>query len=139
MERKEFLKSLGLGGAAIIAVYCTGCSLNGDNAITPAGNVDLTLDLTDPANAALNTDGGFIVTKGLVIARTTNGLYVAVTQVCSHEGHPNVTYLKSSNSFYCNVHGAMYDTSGRGLNSNGRNGLTTYKTEITGTSLRIFS
>ena len=139
MERKEFLKALGLGGAALMAVYCTGCSINGDSNIKPAGNVDITLDLTSAANAALNSDGGFIVTNGIVVARTTTGIYVAVTQVCSHEGRPNVTYLKSTNIFYCNVHGATYDTSGKGLNSNGRNGLTTYKTELNGTSLRIYS
>ena len=46
MERKEFLKALGLGGAALMAVYCTGCSINGDANIKPAGNVDITLDLT---------------------------------------------------------------------------------------------
>ena len=138
MNRTEFLKKLGLGGAALVAVYCSGCSVN-DATPAPATNVDFTLDLTTSANATLNTVGGFVVSNRIVIAKVSSTEFVAVTQVCSHEGRANVTYVKSSNTFYCNVHGATYDTAGKGLNSEGRNGLTTYKTALTGSSLRIYS
>lgn len=137
MNRNDFLKTLGLGGAALVAVYCTGCSDNGG--IKPSNNVDFTLDLTTPANAALNTNGGYVISNNVVVARTNSGTFVAVTQVCSHEGRTNVSYRKSSNDFYCNVHGATYDTMGKGSNSDGKNGLTTYQTAHTGTSLRVFS
>jgi cytochrome b6-f complex iron-sulfur subunit len=140
MNRKEFLKSMGLSGAALLAVYCSGCSLSPNvNFNTPSTSVDFTLDLSQSAYNSLNTDGGYVITNGVVVARTTSGQYVAVTQICSHEGQPNVTYVKSSNIFYCNVHGAQYDTSGKGLNSNGRNGLATYKTSLNGTLLRVYS
>jgi cytochrome b6-f complex iron-sulfur subunit len=139
MDRKDFLKTLGLGGAALVAVYCSGCSINGNATPTPSGNVDFTLDLTSPANTALNTNGGYVISNGIVVAKTKTGSYVAVTRICSHEGAPNVTYVKSSNVFYCSSHGATYDTSGKGLNSAGRNGLTTYNTALTGSSLRVYS
>lgn len=141
MNRKDFLKNLGLGGAALLAVYCSGCSLNGNPSFTqtPSVSVDFTLDLSTSSYSALNNNGGYVITNGIVVAKTTSGTYVAVTQICSHEGRPNVTYVKSSNSFYCSVHGATYDTSGKGLNSNGRNGLVTYKTSLTGSLLRIYS
>ncbi len=139
INRLEFLKKLGFGGTALMAVYCSGCSINGNVNPTPSGNVDFTLDLTSSANAALNTNGGFVITNRIVVAKTTTGEYVAVTQICSHEGQINVTYVKSSNIFYCSAHGAEYNTAGKGLNSEGRNGLTTYKTALTGSSLRIYS
>jgi nitrite reductase/ring-hydroxylating ferredoxin subunit len=138
MNRTEFLKKMGLGGAALVAVYCSGCSVNNVTP-TPSGSVDFTLDLTASANAALNTVGGYVISNRVVVAKIPTGEFVAVTQVCSHEGRANVTYLKSSNVFYCNVHGATYDTTGKGLNSDGRNGLTTYKTSLSGSSLRVYS
>lgn len=138
MNRTAFLRKLGLGGAALVAVYCSGCVVN-DATPAPASNVDLTLDLTSSAYSALNTIGGYIITNRIVIAKISSSEFVAVTQICSHEGQANVTYVKSSNVFYCNSHGATYDTAGKGLNSEGRNGLTTYKTSLTGTSLRVYS
>jgi cytochrome b6-f complex iron-sulfur subunit len=41
--------------------------------------------------------------------------------------------------FYCTEHGAKFDTTGKGLNSEASKGLTVYKTELTANSLRVYS
>lgn len=140
MNRKDFLKQVGFSGAAIFATYCmgglSGCSSSG---LSPASNVDFTLDLSLAENAALKNKGGFLIKNSVVVAYTTQGSYVAVTQVCSHEGRQEVTYRSAQNNFYCTAHGALFDTSGNGLNSEGRGGLKLYNVQLTNNLLRIYS
>ncbi len=95
----------------------------------------LTLDLTLSANAALLKVGGYIRQSNIVIALVAANTYAAVTQTCSHEGQKQVIY--QSGEFYCQSHGARFTTSGVGLNSNGRGGLTVFKTSLVGNILHI--
>lgn len=136
-SRNQFLKDLGLRGSALLAVYCLGKSMTSckSEGVTPAPLTNsITVDLTSTANAALKTVGGYIVTSNVVVANTTQG-YVAVTVVCSHEGQKKVQLR--NNEFYCPEHGARYDLSGKGLNSEGKNGLTVYKVSQSGNILTI--
>jgi cytochrome b6-f complex iron-sulfur subunit len=139
MERRDFLEKLGIGAAFVLTSTCLGACTKED--YTPTTPVDFTLDLTLPANAALNTNGGYIVdtTHKVVVARDTAGNYVAATQICSHEGQLKVTYEKASNGFKCSAHDATFSIAGAGTNSNGSRNLTIYKTTLTGTKLRVFS
>ena len=132
MERREFLETLGLGAAFVLTTACLGgCSKTSTNP------VDITLDLTQSANSALSSNGGYVINSGVVIARDTSGNYVAATQTCSHEGLNQVYYDKSSNSYRCTAHGAQYNLSGTGLNSNGSGGLTIYSVTKSGNTLHI--
>ncbi|MHA8051786.1 Rieske 2Fe-2S domain-containing protein [Aquirufa sp. ROCK-SH2] len=140
IKRNEFLKSLGLKGASLMAVYCgvsTLSSCSKEESITPASNVDFTLDLSQSANSALTKDGGYLINNRVVVARISSTNYVAVTQICSHENKVAVIYM--GGGFYCLEHGATFDTTGKGTNGNGARGLTAYKATLTGTSLRIYS
>jgi cytochrome b6-f complex iron-sulfur subunit len=143
MNRMEFLKSLGLKGAALFAVYCaasglSSCVNESMDPTTPTsdgtGNV-LSLDLTSAAYSKLNTVGNYVVVSGIVIARISTAAFAAVTQVCSHEGQKRVVF--NSGEFYCAVHGARFDTAGKGLNSTGSRGLKTYATLLEGTTLKV--
>jgi cytochrome b6-f complex iron-sulfur subunit len=142
MERNEFLKKLGIGGAALVAVYCAGslgsCKKKDKN-IPQAENKDFTLDLNNASYSSLKNNGGYVIVDSVVVAKTKNGSYVAVTQICSHQGNVNVVYDASNDNFYCSSHGARFNTSGGGLNSDGSGGLKTYNTTLSGTSLRVFS
>ena len=97
------------------------------------------MDLNDSNYSTLKNNGGYVIVNSVVVAKAKNGAYVAVTQICSHQGNVNVIYDASNDNFYCNSHGARFNTSGGGLNSEGSNGLKTYNTTLTGTSLRVFS
>jgi cytochrome b6-f complex iron-sulfur subunit len=139
IKRHEFLKSLGLKGASLLAVYCGASTLSSckNESVSPASNVDFTLDLTNTAYSKLNTTGNYVIYNGVVVARVSSTTFAAVTQVCSHEGKANVIY--SGSGFYCTQHGATFSTSGAGTNANGSNGIKAYQTTLSGTTLRVFS
>jgi cytochrome b6-f complex iron-sulfur subunit len=135
IDRHQFLRKLGFGGAALAAVYfgvhlqsCT------NDRVNPAPT-NLTVDLADPANAALKTNGGYIIKSGVVIARSNTGTYIAATLTCSHEGKKEIIY--QADHFYCTAHGAKYDNAGKGLNSEGKKGIAVYTTTLTDNLLTI--
>jgi hypothetical protein len=65
MNRKEFFKQAGLSAATILTISNpVSCAKN-----TPAANnskVNFTIDLNDPANAALTANGGFLYKMALL-------------------------------------------------------------------------
>ena len=98
---------------------------------------DLTIDLTEAAYAVLKNNDSYIVKDGIVIAKTKTGTYIAATVTCSHDEFKQIT-LKND-EWYCTQHGARFDQAGKGINSLGSKGLKIYKTELKGTSLRVYS
>ncbi len=138
MDRREFLESIGIGAAFVLTASCLQSCKSNENNVTPSGNIDFNIDLSASSNAALKNAGGFVVTQGVVIAKTSKGEYVAATNTCSHEGNKAVGF-NNSDQFQCSVHGALFDLAGKGLNANGSGGLKIYKTSLTGTTLRVFS
>jgi len=142
MNRMEFLKSLGLKGASLFAVYCAAAGLSSCvnesmDPTSPTGGTgnELLLDLNSAAYTKLNTVGNYVIVSGIVIARVSTTTFAAVTQVCSHEGRRQVVF--NAGEFYCPAHGARFDTAGKGLNSTGSRGLKTYATLLEGTTLKV--
>jgi len=142
MNRMEFLKSLGLKGASLFAVYCaasglSSCVNESMDPTNPTGGTgnELLLDLNSAAYTKLNTVGNYVIVSGIVIARISATSFAAVTQVCSHEGRRQVVF--NAGEFYCAAHGARFDTAGKGLNSTGSRGLKTYATALQGTTLKV--
>lgn len=136
MDRKEFLGLLGLSVGSVVAVGCLGGCAK-ESGISPS-KVDFTLDLTAAANANLTTNGGFLVKNGVIIGRTTTGAYIAVSAACTHE-QTTVQYQANNKRFYCPNHGATFAESGSVTGGPATRSLTQYKTELSGTSLRIYS
>jgi len=97
----------------------------------------LTIDLSSTAAAALKTVGGYLTQSGIVVAQVSAGVYVAVTQTCSHEPRKNVIFNKTE--FYCTVHGARFDLTGKGKNSFGSRGIAVYKVATDGKTLVVYS
>jgi nitrite reductase/ring-hydroxylating ferredoxin subunit len=141
MERRQFLESLGIGAAFVLTASCLqSCKKEETGGTTPTTTgVDFTLNIDDPANSALKVNGGFVIANGIVVAKDKDGKFVAATQTCSHAGFKTVKFDNTKNEFMCTTHGARFDTVGKGLNSEGSNGLTIFKTTLTGSSLRVFS
>ena len=136
MTRTDFLKSVGFGGAALLTLL-TACSKTNVGRPVNLGPVDFTLDLTQPNLMALVKPNGFVIAYGVVVARSRLGSYVAATHTCSHEAREEVYFL--NDEFFCSLHGARFDTSGKGLNNWASRGLTVYKTDLSGSNLRVFS
>jgi len=144
MRRHEFLTALGVSaGTVIFAPFLTSCSKSSTMDTTPppvvGGTVDFTLDLSLPANSALNSNGGsFISDKGVIVARTSAGAYVAVASACTHQGF-TLAFDNPGNQFHCANHGSNFAVTGAVINGPATNALKTYNTTLTGTNLRIFS
>jgi nitrite reductase/ring-hydroxylating ferredoxin subunit len=136
MERRDFLATLGVGAAAVLTLGCFNSCSKEDEA---PGNVDFTLDLDEPANAALKDVGGFLVRNDVVVARTTDGNYVAATVVCPHEGKRRVLYNGFANEWNCDAHGARFRVDGTRVNNVASKNLKVYNTTLEGNLLRIFS
>ncbi|CAM3655713.1 Rieske (2Fe-2S) protein [Flavobacterium gelidilacus] len=141
MTRKEFFSKAGFGAALILVPACIGglttsCSNDGSGSPAPApSGVDFTVDVS---TGSLATNGGFMVTNGIVIARTNTGTFLAVSAACTHDG-TSVNYVASSNDFHCPNHGANFSNAGQHLSGPGSKNLTQYNTALTGSELRIFS
>lgn len=142
MDRKEFLASIGLGAASFALVNCLGCSKSSDasssGGTTGPTGVNFTLDLSSSANAALLNNGGYLVSNGVIVARTTAGAYIAVQQSCTHESY-GLVYQGANSRFYCANHGATFSNSGAVTGGPAPRALTVYNTALTGTSLRVYS
>lgn len=133
MTRKDFLEKIGIGAAFALTATCLGsCSKN-----EPLTDVDFTINLTDSANDALLTEGGYLIQDKVVVAKNDAGEYVAATQVCSHENKSKI--ILKNDEWFCTDHDARFDLSGNGLNDKGSKGLAIYNTELTGDLLRVFS
>jgi cytochrome b6-f complex iron-sulfur subunit len=145
MERKEFLSLIGLGSASALAAVCMGgCSKSTESTTTPGQptqpttptNVNITLDLTQPANASLATPGGYIYTGGIIVAKTTGGSFIAVSQACTHQG-TTIQYEGTNQRFYCPNHGATFSNTGAVTNGPATSSLKQYKTSLSGNMLTI--
>lgn len=140
IKRNDFLKSLGLKGTSLMAIYCGASALSScqnESEVAPSGTVDFTLDLTNASYSALNTVGKYIVYNKVVIARVSATSFAAVTQICSHEGQAQVMY--NGSGFSCPAHGATFSITGAKTNNVSSKGITAYQTTLTNTSLRVFS
>lgn len=131
MERKDFLKALGLGAGTILMGACLGGCKN-DN----APSVDFTIDLSQSQYAALNSPGGYVYANGVIIAKTTTGDIIAVSQACTHEG-VTVTFQNNNNRFYCPRHGATFSTNGTVTGGPANSSLKQYTVTVTGNMVRI--
>ncbi|GAB4037019.1 QcrA and Rieske domain-containing protein [Spirosoma jeollabukense] len=132
INRGEFLRSLGMSSAALMAFYCMGTGLTAcsksdsstptpvtppaagltGNADTAAGAINFTIDLTNSNYSSLKTVGNFMKVGSVLVANTTGGKYVTIQRLCTHEANDLVSYVSSSNNFNCSAHGSVFDLDG---------------------------
>jgi len=104
MERKDFLKkTFAFCGLALIpAAVIESCSKQ-----SGTNNVNFTIDLTNPANTALNIVGGYLVTNGVIVIKYTASQFVALSATCTHAAC-TVGYTASSSEIVCPCHGGTF-------------------------------
>src|ERR1035437_3106385 len=140
MDRRDFIKS----SCAICGVAIAGTALV-ESCKKPAPTpivVNFTLDLTNSANSALNTIGGYVYSNNVIVARISSALtsasFVAFSEACTHSGC-TVTYSGSSSRFVCPCHGGTFDTSGNVVSGPPPSALTKYNTTLSGNILTVAS
>jgi cytochrome b6-f complex iron-sulfur subunit len=139
MTRRDLIQKVVLGGATLIILPQTfsSCSKSsGDTGGTGTGSDNITLDLTSPANSVLNTAGGNLITKGIIVANTGNNVFVALDSVCTHQGC-TIGYDLTMNDFPCPCHGSIYSTTGSVINGPATVALKAYPVSKSGNILTI--
>lgn len=149
LSRGDFLRSLGLSGAALMAFYCMGtlssCSGGGDDPApstpTPAGNgvtgnastaggaISFTLDLTNSTYTGLKTVGQTAKVGDVFIANTSSG-FVALSRYCTHQGQDALVFQSNSNTIRCTVHGSVFSNTGAVVNGPAASPLIRYTTTV---------
>jgi cytochrome b6-f complex iron-sulfur subunit len=153
MERKDFIEQVGLSAASILIFGCMQSCSKSDNAAptTPPTNnnnppttnkIDFTINITTNPYTSLNTAGGFYVerTNNIIIARTLTNDFIAVSSLCTHQ-QVTLEFQASNNRFVCPSppgHGSLFSSTGAVVNGPAGAQLKTYKTALTGNSLRIY-
>lgn len=134
MDRKEFLSLIGFSAVAVALPTCMGSCSKTSSSLS----VDFTLDLNAASNSALKNAGGYVISNGVIVARTTSGDYIAVSAACTHEG-ANVAYNSSGNNFVCPRHGATFNSTGGVTGGPTSTNLQKMNTSLNGTNLRVYS
>jgi cytochrome b6-f complex iron-sulfur subunit len=138
MERRKFFSLLGAGAAAVVvSKTLTSCSKSIASPYGAPQNLDFTLDLTNTAYAGLKNKGGSAYNSGLIIAHTSSDTFVALSEVCTHQGC--TVQFNGSNGFVCPCHNSTFALDGSVTGGPAPTALAKYNTLLTGTSLRVYS
>jgi Rieske Fe-S protein len=137
MDRKDFIVKTGM--FATVCVCAGACVLSKDEPIEPKKNekTDFTIDLNNSKFVDLQIVGGFVYEKLIIITKVGVNEFIAFTQYCTHAAGV-VKFVPSKNHFQCLVHGSLFDLDGKVLQSPANEPLKKYKTELSGSLLRIF-
>ncbi len=134
MDRKNFLSTLGLSSASLLAAACLGsCS---KETVASAPTVDFTIDISQSQYAALTAPGGYVYSNGIIIATTSTGQIIAVSQTCTHQG-ATVVFQNTNTDFYCPRHGALFSASGAVTAGPASSNLKQYTVTVNGNLVRV--
>lgn len=123
MERKEFLLKVACSSSAMLSApfFFSACSKDSDDLL----DGPVTIDLNDEKFSSLQTVGGFAYTGDIIVIRSGENSYIALSKICTHESC-TVTYNHSSNQLPCPCHGSLFSTSGAVINGPAQASLTVY-------------
>jgi cytochrome b6-f complex iron-sulfur subunit len=141
MERRKFFRNFAIGGSLLLTapVLFNSCSDdseddNNNNNNNTGGSI--TVDLNDPAYAALKTVGGYAYKGDIIIIRSTDTVYLALSKLCTHS-NCTVTYNSSSKDIPCPCHGSKFNTEGAVMNGPATTALKKYNVKQDGNILTI--
>lgn len=134
MTRRDFLNANSMAlGVGIAVQALEGCS---PGSAIPTPTAGFTIDLSSPANSALQTVGGFILNHGVYVICTAASAYVALSSICTHQGC-TVNYISANKQFSCPCHGGLYNISGKVLGGPPPSPLRQYTVTLSGNTLTI--
>lgn len=146
MERKEFLKQVGVGFGAIMLMQCLQSCSEGTipDPVGPGNTgdkLDISINITEATYAALQNIGGSVKISNpekIIVARAKDGSFVAVSSTCTHQG-TTINFRPASDDFKCPNHQAEFKLDGSVQAGPATSALKRYKTTFTVTTnvLRI--
>jgi cytochrome b6-f complex iron-sulfur subunit len=137
MERRKFLSFMGVGAAGVVVgELLARCTKASDTTSTPLPTGGITLDLTSSTYSGLKNVGGVVtVNNNIIVAHVSTGEYVALSNICTHQGC--TVGFDGVSSFPCPCHGAKYSKTGSVINGPATSPLKKYTTTLNGNSLTI--
>jgi len=140
MERKQFIRNFAVGGSLLLTapMLFNACSDDTDDIIDDENNNgnDITVDLNHADFAALKTVGGFAYKGDIIIVRSSESAYIALSKICTHQGC-TVAFNSSNNDLVCPCHGSKFSISGTVTNGPAATNLKQYSVKVTGNTLTI--
>ncbi len=161
LSRGEFIRSLGMSSAALMAFYCMGtlssCKGSSDpapvtppatggttgltgNSVASGGAINFTLDLTNSNYSDLKTAGNFKAV-GDVLVFNSAGSYKALSRICTHQGGSLSYRGGANNDIQCDLHSATYTIDGTPKTAPIGGGTTTavkaYAATLSGNTLTV--
>ena len=163
LSRGDFIRSLGMNSAALMAFYCMGTTMtsckSSDPVVTPvvtppvtgtatgitgnpstaAGTVDFTLDLTNANYSTLKTVGNAVKVGDVFVINAKGGNYVALQRLCTHQFLDQLSYRLANDDVYCSHQGSEFKTDGTVNKGPAATALKKYTTVLStdGNKLRI--
>jgi cytochrome b6-f complex iron-sulfur subunit len=133
MERKEFLQKAVVGSSLLLStsLLFNACSDDDDDLMN-----GVTVDLASPGFSALQEVGGFAYTGDIIVIRSGENTYIALSKICTHESC-TVAYNHAGNQLPCPCHGSVFSTTGSVLNGPAERSLKVYSVRKEGNILTI--
>lgn len=142
MERRKFFRNFAVGGSLLLTapILFNSCSDDGNgddnNNNNGGGGNGITIDLNSSEYSALKTVGGFAYKDDIIIIRSTDTVYLALSKVCTHSGC-TVTYNSTNMDIPCPCHGSKFATTGAVINGPAASPLKVYSVKVNGNILTI--
>jgi cytochrome b6-f complex iron-sulfur subunit len=146
IDRKEFMKQVGISFGAIMLMNCMqACDAGGEipdpNPDGSSDKVDFTLDLNNSSYSKLKSKGGYVVVKpqNIIVARTNTDLFLAVSAICTHEA-ATIDYRPATNDFLCPNHQSEFKADGTVQKGPATTALKKYSAsaDLTNNTVRIY-
>lgn len=107
------------GGSILLVAPMVLHSCSDDDDVTDGGDGgngdEITIDLSSSAYADLGTVGGYAYKDNIMVIRTSNTQYVALSKICTHQGC-TVAFNSTDNQVQCPCHGSAFTTGGTVVN-----------------------
>ena len=137
MERKDFLKKFAVGGSILLTapILFNSCSDDDDTDPTNPDNPNgIVIDLNHNDFEALGTVGGYAYKDNIIVFRTGNDTYMALSKLCTHS-QCTITYSHSDGDLPCPCHGSRFNTNGAVTNGPAQTNLKSYTVKKEGNTL----
>lgn len=153
LSRGDFVRSLGMSSAALMAFYCMGTTLTSckssdpapvtpvvtppvtntgitGNSTTASGAIDFTLDLTNKDYSTLKTEGTFVKVGDVFVFNAKGGKLLALERLCPHANLDQLEYRLTSDDINCTHLGSQFKTDGSLTRGPAERGLKKYTTVL---------
>lgn len=140
MKRIDFIKKFAVGGSILLTgpVLLNSCSDKTDPEEENGGNNpnEIIIDLADANYADLGNVGGYAYKGDIIIFRTSDTGYAALSKLCTHS-QCTITYNHAGNELPCPCHGSKFSTGGAVKNGPADSSLKKYNVVKEGNTLKI--